>query len=496
MQFRACLVLALATSAFAGFVNGGLGYGYGLGYGHVLGYAGFGHGLGYAGLAGYGYAPASYAVAAPAVTRVASYHAAPAVATYQRFAAVRCPMLAADGFYLRASKGRPYEFCVTAATGSPMPFHFLHCTPRGSEGQHMPFMGCRQPQYVDDTFIILKRANLHDFHAVLNSVHHAIQFTYETEKDGVLPFLDGLVRRGGDGSIETAVYRKPCDTDRYPNQQGAKQAAEQGAKQVLMLQTCQQKTGTCLQMFRACLVLALATSAFAGFVNGGLGYGYGLGYGHALGYAGFGHGLGYAGLAGYGFAPASYAVAAPAVTRVASYHAAPAVATYAAAPAVTRVATYAAAPVATVAAVPAVTRTVATSYHTAPAVTTYAAPAVASYVMDTSAFLRKLESEKQSAEKTQAGARECELSEAGAEQERRGRAAWPGPWQTPERSTSEVWSKTGGNGEPWPYDLGYDDPGVVPQRDSSSDGPGQPAYAALAWERRSAGLDTDSDCEL
>ncbi|KAG0412517.1 hypothetical protein HPB47_010353 [Ixodes persulcatus] len=34
------------------------------------------------------------------------------------------------------------------------------------------------------------------------------------------------------------------------------------------------------------------------------------------------------------------------------------------------------------------------------------------------------------------------------------------------------------------------------QRDSGSDGPGQPAYAALAFERRSADLDTDSGCEL
>ncbi|KAG0429444.1 hypothetical protein HPB47_023633, partial [Ixodes persulcatus] len=41
--------------------------------------------------------------------------------------------------------------------------------------------------------------------------------------------------------------------------------------------------------------------------------------------------------------------------------------------------------------------------------------------------------------------------------------------------------------------LGHDDPGVVPQRDSGIDSPGQPAYAALAWERRSAGLDMDSD---
>ncbi|KAM7303121.1 cuticle protein 16.5-like [Ixodes scapularis] len=163
-------------------------------------------------------------------------------------------------------------------------------------------------------------------------------------------------------------------------------------------------------MIRACLILALATSAFAGYVNGGygLGLGYGLGYGHALGYGhtlGYGHGLGYGLGLGYGHglgfthglgyghglayghglsygglsvaAPAvarTVSYAAPAVTKVAAIHAAPAVATYATAPAVTRVATYAAAPVATYAA-PAFTKVAAV--HAAPAVATYAtAPAV------------------------------------------------------------------------------------------------------------------------
>ncbi|KAG0420506.1 hypothetical protein HPB47_003459 [Ixodes persulcatus] len=87
---------------------------------------------------------------------------------------------------------------------------------------------------------------------------------------------------------------------------------------------------------------------------------------------------------------------------------------------------------------------------------------------------------RRSAEKTRVGARQSALSEAEAGLERRGRAAWPGPWRTRERSTSEVWSTTGGNSEPWPSGLGHDDPGVVLHRDSGSDGPRQPAYAALA----------------
>ncbi|CAN7942185.1 unnamed protein product, partial [Ixodes hexagonus] len=132
--------------------------------------------------------------------------------------------------------------------------------------------------------------------------------------------------------------------------------------------------------FRVCLVLSLATSAFAGYLHNRYGCG---------------HGVAYSGLTGCAYAPARYAVAAPAVTRsfATSYHAAPAVATYATAPfarvatyhaaPVTRVATYATAPVARVAsyhAAPVVTGTsthTAPTCHTAPTVSTYAtAPAV------------------------------------------------------------------------------------------------------------------------
>ncbi|CAN7977908.1 unnamed protein product, partial [Ixodes persulcatus] len=70
-------------------------------------------------------------------------------------------------------------------------------------------MYCR---YVDDTFVILKKVNLHAFHFALNSINTAIQFTCETERDGVLPFLDVLVHRVGGGAVETEVYRKPCDS--------------------------------------------------------------------------------------------------------------------------------------------------------------------------------------------------------------------------------------------------------------------------------------------
>ncbi|KAH7951358.1 hypothetical protein HPB52_008215 [Rhipicephalus sanguineus] len=71
-MIRACIVLALATSAFAGYTGG---FGYGLGLSHY----GLAHGIGYSGLAVttttvHHAAPVATAVATPAI---ASYHAAP-----------------------------------------------------------------------------------------------------------------------------------------------------------------------------------------------------------------------------------------------------------------------------------------------------------------------------------------------------------------------------------------------------------------------------------
>ena len=49
----------------------------------------------------------------------------------------------------------------------------------------------------------------------LNSVRPSIQFTVEVEKDGLLLFLDRLIKRKSDGSLDITVYRKTTHTDRY-----------------------------------------------------------------------------------------------------------------------------------------------------------------------------------------------------------------------------------------------------------------------------------------
>ena len=48
-------------------------------------------------------------------------------------------------------------------------------------------------------------------------VRESIQFTFEMEKNGSLPFLDCEVTRGENGNLSTKVFRKKTHTDRYLN---------------------------------------------------------------------------------------------------------------------------------------------------------------------------------------------------------------------------------------------------------------------------------------
>ena len=71
-------------------------------------------------------------------------------------------------------------------------------------------------RFVDDTFVILKKAHKEEFLTHINSVDNNIQFTTEEPgPDGSLPFLDILISPDKDGRLETSVYRKPTHTDQY-----------------------------------------------------------------------------------------------------------------------------------------------------------------------------------------------------------------------------------------------------------------------------------------
>ena len=69
-------------------------------------------------------------------------------------------------------------------------------------------------RYVDDTISYIKEESIEHVLSKLNGYHDNIEFTYEIENDGKLPFLDVLVIRK-DYEVETTVYRKSTNNDIY-----------------------------------------------------------------------------------------------------------------------------------------------------------------------------------------------------------------------------------------------------------------------------------------
>ena len=67
-------------------------------------------------------------------------------------------------------------------------------------------------RYVDDTISYIKEEFIEQVLSKLNGYHNNIEFTYEIENDGKLPFLDVLVIRK-DYEVETIVYRKSTNND-------------------------------------------------------------------------------------------------------------------------------------------------------------------------------------------------------------------------------------------------------------------------------------------
>ena len=71
-------------------------------------------------------------------------------------------------------------------------------------------------RFVDDTFVIMKKAHKEEFLTHLNSVDSNIQLTTEEPRpDRSLTFLDILITPDKDGRLDTTVYRKPIHTDQY-----------------------------------------------------------------------------------------------------------------------------------------------------------------------------------------------------------------------------------------------------------------------------------------
>ena len=70
-------------------------------------------------------------------------------------------------------------------------------------------------RYVDDTFTLVKKGKIDEMITALNNFHPNIQFTHELEEEGSIAFLDVLLMREMNGSVQTGVYRKPTNNSIY-----------------------------------------------------------------------------------------------------------------------------------------------------------------------------------------------------------------------------------------------------------------------------------------
>ena len=71
-------------------------------------------------------------------------------------------------------------------------------------------------RYVVDIFTLVKEESITFVLEQLNSYHPNLEFIYESESEGTLLFLEGLVNRKS-SKFETTVYRKKTNIDIHLN---------------------------------------------------------------------------------------------------------------------------------------------------------------------------------------------------------------------------------------------------------------------------------------
>ena len=116
-------------------------------------------------------------------------------------------------------QGRFYEQVEGTAMGSPRSPIIANLYMEVFETQAIstaPHPCSLWRRFVDDTFVVIQKAQKDSFIEHINSIDDKIQFTMEDSRsDGSMPFLDTLVTPTSDGSLSTTVYRKPTYTDLY-----------------------------------------------------------------------------------------------------------------------------------------------------------------------------------------------------------------------------------------------------------------------------------------
>ena len=127
---------------------------------------------------------------------------------------------------LLCTQDKPFTFDnkmyvqVDGVMGSPLGPLFANIFMSELENSIIPTLGNKVlhwKRYVDDTFAFNKPDTADEIQHILNSFNEKIKFTYEYEQSNTISFLDVLVTRSNDSTLQTSVYRKQTHTDVYLN---------------------------------------------------------------------------------------------------------------------------------------------------------------------------------------------------------------------------------------------------------------------------------------
>ena len=114
--------------------------------------------------------------------------------------------------------GEEYVQHKGLAMGSPLSAVLASLYMETLEADHyIRIMGrnCTWYRYVDDVLVVVpNKTNIENKLRMLNNVQSDIQFTVEEERDHMLPFLDTVIRKTGQGE-KFSVYRKPTNKDDF-----------------------------------------------------------------------------------------------------------------------------------------------------------------------------------------------------------------------------------------------------------------------------------------
>ena len=114
--------------------------------------------------------------------------------------------------------GTYYQHVFWHAMGSPVSAVIANLVIENVEQRALissPVKPLFQKRYVDDVISAVSKNQVENLLSYLNSVEPFIQFTLERKNDRRLSFLDLNVCRTDQGNLETGVYRKRTDIDRY-----------------------------------------------------------------------------------------------------------------------------------------------------------------------------------------------------------------------------------------------------------------------------------------